>query len=103
MSMRTAKVSAPAPRSRIVHRGLREALPMAVGGHGVWLIDARGREVLDASGGAAVSCLGHQNPRVIEALLHQARTLAYAHTAFFSSEVAEALADELVGHEPGGL
>jgi adenosylmethionine-8-amino-7-oxononanoate aminotransferase len=103
MSMRTAKVSAPAPPSRIVHRSLHEAPPVARGGHGVWLVDARGREVLDASGGAAVSCLGHQHPCVIEALLNQARTLAYAHTAFFSSEVAEALADELVRHEPGGL
>src|SRR5262249_3760145 len=27
----------------------------------------------------------------------------YAHTSFFSTEIAEALADDLVGHEPGGL
>ena len=66
-------------------------------------MDGSGREVLDASGGAAVSCLGHQHPRVVEALVHQAHKLTYAHTSFFSSEVAEALADELVGHEPGGL
>ena len=33
----------------------------------------------------------------------QASKLAYAHTSFFSSEPAEALADKLVGHEPGGL
>ena len=59
--------------------------------------------MLDASGGAAVSCLGHQHPRVIEAMAQQASKLAYAHTAFFSSEPAEALAERLVGHEPGGL
>jgi adenosylmethionine-8-amino-7-oxononanoate aminotransferase len=59
--------------------------------------------VIDASGGAAVSCLGHQHPRVIAAMAKQASKLAYAHTAFFSSEPAEALAETLVGHEPGGL
>ncbi len=90
-------------RSRVLHRSLRETPPLAVGGHGVWLIDADGRQILDGSGGAAVSCLGHQHPRVIEALKRQANTLAYAHTSFFSSQVAETLAGELVGHEPGGL
>jgi adenosylmethionine-8-amino-7-oxononanoate aminotransferase len=89
--------------SRVLHRSLREPPPIATGGHGMWLVDQHGREVLDGSGGAAVSCLGHQHPRVIEALRRQADTLAYAHTGFFSSQVAETLADELVGHEPGGL
>ncbi|MDR3530356.1 MAG: aspartate aminotransferase family protein [Rhodopila sp.] len=91
-------------RSRVIHRSLRGAPPpIAAGGHGVWLTEAGGREVLDASGGAAVSCLGHQHPRVVEAIQRQTGTLAYAHTSFFSSAPAEALAEELVGHEPGGL
>jgi adenosylmethionine-8-amino-7-oxononanoate aminotransferase len=89
--------------SRVLHRSLRETPPKAIGGEGVWLIREDGRKVLDASGGAAVSCLGHQHPRVIEAMAKQASKLAYAHTAFFSSEAAETLADHLVGHEPGGL
>src|SRR5207244_251252 len=72
-------------------------------GEGVWLIGEDGQRILDASGGAAVSCLGHQHPRVLEAMTRQASKLAYAHTSFFSSEPAEALADKLVGHEPGGL
>jgi adenosylmethionine-8-amino-7-oxononanoate aminotransferase len=89
--------------SRVMHRNLRETPPMAVGGEGVWLFAEDGRKVLDASGGAAVSCLGHQHPRVLEAMARQASKLAYAHTGFFSSEPAEALAEKLVGHEPGGL
>ena len=92
-----------ARKSRVLHRSLRETPPLAIGGEGVWLIGQDGRRVLDASGGAAVSCLGHQHPRVLEAMRKQASQLAYAHTAFFSSEPAEALADRLVGHEPGGL
>jgi adenosylmethionine-8-amino-7-oxononanoate aminotransferase len=91
-------------RSRVIHRTLRgPPPPIATGGHGVWLTSADGREVLDASGGAAVSCLGHQHPRVVEAIQLQAGTLAYAHTGFFSSAPAEMLAEDLVGHEPGGL
>src|SRR3954469_6043927 len=89
--------------SRVLHRSLREQPPTAVGGDGVWLIAEDGRRILDGSGGAAVSCLGHQHPRVLEALARQAQTLAYAHTGFFTSEAAEALADVLVGDEPGGL
>jgi adenosylmethionine-8-amino-7-oxononanoate aminotransferase len=89
--------------SRVLHRNLRQTPPVAVSGHGVWLVGKDGREILDASGGAAVSCLGHQHPRVIDALASQASKLAYAHSSFFSSEPAELLASELVGHEPGGL
>jgi adenosylmethionine-8-amino-7-oxononanoate aminotransferase len=89
--------------SRVLHRSLRETPPKAVGGEGVWLFAEDGRKVLDASGGAAVSCLGHQHPRVLAAMAKQSEKLVYAHTAFFSSEPAEELAEQLVGHEPGGL
>ena len=92
-----------ARKSRVLHRSLRETQPKAVDGAGIWLTAEDGRRILDASGGAAVSCLGHQHPRVLDAIARQAAKLAYAHTAFFSSEPAEALADHLVGHEPGGL
>jgi adenosylmethionine-8-amino-7-oxononanoate aminotransferase len=89
--------------TRLMHRSLREAPPIAVGGHGIRLVEAGGREIIDASGGAAVSCLGHGHPRVVEAIRRQAGQLAYAHTGFFSTEPAEELAEMLVGHEPGGL
>ena len=89
--------------SRILHRSLRDTPPKAIGGEGVWLIAENGHRVIDASGGAAVSCLGHQHPRVLAAISRQMSKLAFAHTAFFSSEVAEALADQLTGEEPGGL
>ena len=88
--------------SRILHRG-RAVPPMAVGGSGSWLRIADGREILDASGGAAVSCLGHGHPAVVAAVQAQAGALEYAHTGFFTNEPAERLAEVLVGHEPGGL
>jgi adenosylmethionine-8-amino-7-oxononanoate aminotransferase len=88
--------------SRLLHRG-RNTPPVAVGGKGSWLHLADGREVLDASGGAAVSCLGHQHPAVVAAVQRQVGTLEYAHTGFFTNEPAERLGEVLVGHEPGGL
>lgn len=89
--------------SRIVHRSLRAEPPIAVRGEGIFLYDADGRAIIDGSGGAAVACLGHGHPRVIAAIKEQLDTLCYAHTALFSCESAEALAEALVGHAPGGL
>jgi adenosylmethionine-8-amino-7-oxononanoate aminotransferase len=78
-------------------------LPVAVAGDGIEIIDSEGKRYIDASGGAAVSCLGHSNQRVIDAIKRQAQQLAYAHTSFFTTEPAEALADWLVGRAPQGL
>lgn len=83
--------------NHIFHRDARHTPPLAVAGEGPYLTDSDGRRYLDASGGAAVSCLGHGHRAVIDAIKVQAETLAYAHTAFFSSEPAEALADFLIG------
>ncbi len=88
--------------SRVLHRAGAPP-PAAVGGDGVWLHLADGRRILDGSGGAAVACLGHGNTRVAASIGAQAARLAYAHTGFFTSEPAEALAEALVGDEPGGL
>lgn len=90
--------------SHILHRRLAgPPIARAVSSNGMIIVDEAGRQVIDGSGGAAVSCLGHGHPRVVEAICVQADTLAYAHSGFFSSEPAEALADLLVGHAPGGL
>jgi adenosylmethionine-8-amino-7-oxononanoate aminotransferase len=89
--------------SHILHRSLRQTPPVAVGGRGVRLRDSHGREYLDASGGAAVSALGHGHPDVIAAMHRQIDHCAYAHTAFFTTEVAEELADRLVAKAPAGI
>ena len=89
--------------SRILHRSLRQTPPVAAGGEGIWLRDNRGRNYIDASGGAAVSSLGHGHPDVIAALHRQIDRCAYAHTAFFTTEVAEELAERLVANAPAGI
>src|SRR5690606_31587438 len=89
--------------SRILHRQIGPELPVAVGGRGIELFDASGRAYIDGSGGAAVSCLGHGHPDVVEAIRRQAGILAYAHTSFFTNEPAEMLADRLVEDAPAGI
>lgn len=89
--------------TRILHRTIKGELPVAVGGAGVYLRDSSGREYIDASGGAAVSCLGHGHPDVLRAIHEQLDKLAYAHTSFFTTEVAEELADTLIAGAPSGL
>ncbi|MGD2131480.1 MAG: aspartate aminotransferase family protein, partial [Maricaulaceae bacterium] len=87
----------------LFHRSPLAPPPRAAGGRGVYLIGSDGKEYLDGSGGAAVSCLGHGHPRVIEAIKRQADALAFAHTAFFSNDAAEALAANLVAAAPDGF
>jgi adenosylmethionine-8-amino-7-oxononanoate aminotransferase len=89
--------------SYVFHRLPKKSLPVAVAGEGIEVIDSTGKRYIDASGGAAVSCLGHSHQRVIDAIERQARQLAYAHTSFFTSEAAEALAERLVKAAPAGI
>jgi len=89
--------------SHIFPRHTKSAPPVAVGGEGCYLIDSTGKRYLDGSGGAAVSCLGHGDKAVTEAIKAQLDKLAFAHTGFLTSEPAEALADLLIAHAPGRL
>lgn len=89
--------------SHIFPRHTKQLPPVAVRGEGCYLYDASGKQYLDASGGAAVSCLGHGDQTIIDAVKAQLDSLAYAHTGFFTSEPAETLADLLIAHAPGDL
>ena len=77
--------------------------PVAVKGEGCYLFDASGKKYFDGSGGAAVSCLGHGDTEITQAIKAQLDQLAFAHTGFFTSEPAEMLADLLVEHAPKGI
>jgi hypothetical protein len=89
--------------SNVMHRQINAQLPEAVKGDGVYIVDRDGKRYLDASGGAAVSCLGHSDADVIAAIKSQVDQLAYAHSGFFTTAVMEELADFIVDRAPGGL
>jgi adenosylmethionine-8-amino-7-oxononanoate aminotransferase len=89
--------------SRVLHRSLADNPELAVSGAGLTITLQDGRRIIDASGGAAVACLGHGNLRVANAIALQAQRLGYVHTGFFTTEPAEELANLLLRREPGGL
>jgi adenosylmethionine-8-amino-7-oxononanoate aminotransferase len=89
--------------SHLIHRSLRQTPPSAVSASGITVFDSAGNAYLDASGGAAVSSLGHGHPDVIAAMHRQIDRCAYAHTAFFTTDVAEELAATLVARAPAGI
>jgi len=86
--------------THVFHRDPRLKYPVAVRGEGAYLYDREGKRYLDASGGAAVSCLGHSDPAVITAIQRQLEKLPFAHTSFFTNEPMEALADALIARAP---
>ena len=86
--------------THVFHRDPRLKYPVAVRGEGAYLIDPDGKRYLDASGGAAVSCLGHSDAEVVRAIQRQLEKLPFAHTSFFSNEPMEALADALIARAP---
>ena len=89
--------------SHVFPRHTKSRLPTAARGDGCYIIDSHGKRYLDGSGGAAVSCLGHSDHTVIEAIKAQLDKVAFAHTGFFTSEPAETLADRLIEHAPDGI
>ena len=89
--------------SYVFPRHSKASYPVAVGGEGPYLFDSEGRRYIDASGGAAVSCLGHGHPAVIQAIKEQVDKIAYAHSGFFTTEVTEKLAEHLISRAPGDL
>ena len=89
--------------SNVFHRSATQIPVAAETGDGCYVIDANGKRYLDASGGAAVSCLGHSHAQVIAAIKAQLDELPYAHTGFFTSPPAEELATLLAGMSGGHL
>src|SRR6202049_2328676 len=89
--------------THVLHRQIGQSYPLASEARGVIVRDSAGKEYIDASGGAAVSCLGHSHPDVLAAMREQLDRICYAHTSFFTTQVAEELADDLVALAPDGI
>ncbi|KAK8093417.1 aminotransferase [Apiospora hydei] len=70
-----------------------EDQPIAVHAKGDYIRLSDGRQILDACGGAAVTCLGHGNQEVIDAIAIQASQLSYATHGFFDNARRRDLAE----------
>jgi adenosylmethionine-8-amino-7-oxononanoate aminotransferase len=77
--------------------------PMVDRAEGIYMWDTDGRRYIDASSGPVVSNIGHGNPRVLEAMVAQAKKVAFASRAVFENEPNTQLADLLTGLAGPGL
>ncbi|KAL5335168.1 pyridoxal phosphate-dependent transferase [Aspergillus crustosus] len=91
--------------SHILHRSFSDKPAKVVGGDGISLILEDGKRVIDASCGPSVSCLGHSQPEITDAITnHLKNDIAYVYSGSpYTSGAAEELADILLSHKPGGL
>jgi len=85
---------------RVFRRSASPNPPVAVEAHGSTIIDADGREYLDAAGGAIVVNVGHGRREIADAAAAQAGRLAYAHGSAFTTEPLERYAAEVGRHLP---
>ncbi|CAG8417342.1 unnamed protein product [Penicillium salamii] len=70
---------------------------------GIYITLENGQQILDATGGAAVSAIGHGVDRVKKAIVAQLDQVEYAHPGFFPNAPAIELADMLVRSTGGKL
>ncbi|RWN57872.1 MAG: aminotransferase class III-fold pyridoxal phosphate-dependent enzyme, partial [Mesorhizobium sp.] len=90
--------------SSVFHRIPNRNLPIAVKGDGMYIFDKDGKQYIDGyAGGACVSCLGHSQESVIEAVREQIGKFAFFHSAMFTSEPLEELGSILTTDAPEGL
>ncbi|KAF2843726.1 adenosylmethionine-8-amino-7-oxononanoate aminotransferase [Patellaria atrata CBS 101060] len=90
--------------SAVLHRSLKVDPLKVIAASGINLQLSNGQEILDATGGAAVSCLGHGSQRVQKAIMAQMDIgVSYCHSMFFSTTASEGLAEELIASTNGQM
>lgn len=90
--------------SNILHRSFARQPDRVVSASGLSLFLESGREILDASAGPAVSCLGFGRPEIAEVVANQMNQLPYLYSgARFTCDVTEELESMLLQGQPGGL
>lgn len=98
-----SKDDATASGSSLLHRNIHAPPRYVTSTLGSFITLDNGQVILDATGGAAVACLGHGHKRIVEAMKRQADQVAYCHSIFFSTQAAEDLAKELCNGTDGHM
>ena len=91
-------------KSNVFYRaGVKKNYPVMVKGKGVYLYDNKGKKYIDCVCGMGVANIGYGNEEVAEAMYTQAKTLNFAQTLSFTSEVQEKLAKKIIDLSPDGM
>ncbi|KAK3706395.1 hypothetical protein LTR37_012773 [Vermiconidia calcicola] len=96
-----ATITSEATLSSVLHASLGGSPPRIVAAKGNYLRTEDGVDILDASGGAAVSCIGHGHPRVIQAIKDQLDAVEYCFSPWFTTTAYERLAKFLTDSTGG--
>ena len=89
--------------TQVLHANLGIHPPKIIGADGHYLKTEDGVDIFDASGGAAVACIGHNNPRVKKAIKEQLDTVAYCFSPWFTTAAYERLATFLTESTNGHM
>ncbi|KAG5665118.1 hypothetical protein KAF25_009243 [Fusarium avenaceum] len=90
--------------SNLLHRSFAQRPEKAISASGVSIFLESGRDVLDASVGPAVSCLGFGRPEITKVVANQMNQLSCLYSGSrFTCDAMEDLASMLLEGHPGGL
>lgn len=92
-----------ASKSAVLQRHLASEFFPLVRAVGNYLLLEDGRKIFDASGGAAVGCIGWGNKRVAQAVTEQTLDAPYCATIFYTTRVLEELCRSLVDSTGGHM
>ncbi|KAK7416672.1 hypothetical protein QQZ08_011907 [Neonectria magnoliae] len=93
----------PAENSLFYQSVYPSSAPTVESADGLYFTLQNGQRVLDSTGGAAVSAIGHGNGRVKGAIIKQLNKFTYAHPGYFQNSPSHELADILVKSTDGQL
>ena len=89
--------------SVVLSRDLRYKPPTITHASGIYYYTECGRKIIDACGGSAVACLGHDNARVKAAVRQQMDRAPYCHSQFFTTAASEELASTVIDTTQGKM
>lgn len=91
--------------SHILHRNFATRPSKVTKGNGISFTLEDGTQIIDASCGPSVSCLGHSQPEIFDAITnHLQNDIAYVYSGSpYTNQATEDLATLLLSSKPGGL
>ncbi|KAK6519487.1 hypothetical protein TWF281_003321 [Arthrobotrys megalospora] len=90
--------------SAILNRTLySKPAELVVAGHDSYLVTDSNEEILDATAGPGVSCLGHSNTEVHQAIIDQMQKISYVYSGHNTTQPAEDLAAFLIQESQGAF
>ena len=90
------KLNSTSKTTYLLDRDIHRPPPAVAFSIGNYITLQNGQRIYDASCGVAVSCLGHGNKEVLQAMMDQMNANCYTASLFFGTPVADKLARQLI-------